>query len=221
MMQLCEKYRPRTWEQFIGQPKIVARVRAMVERADFGDGSGAAFLFSGPTGTGKTTLAQIISRAVGVYPGPAWNYIELDGDKCNAETVRALDDRASRCTLFDGAWKVFIVNEFHAMTSKAVQAWLTLLERLPARWLVVFTTTEKLDADLFGNFTAPFASRCTVFQFTNQALCEVFAARAREIATAEGLNGQPIERYVKLVKKHQNSMRAVLQAIDAGEMIDP
>jgi len=217
-MQLCEKYRPRQWGEFIGNEKVLSRVKAIVDRRDFGAGAGEALALIGPTGTGKTTLAQIVSRAVGVEPGPSWNYIELDGDKCNAEEVRALDESASKCRLFADEWRVVIVNEFHAMTSRAVQAWLTLLERLPARWLVIFTSTEDPES-VFGQFARPFCSRCRVFRFTNQGLADVFAQRAREIATVEGLNGQPMASYLRLVQRCKNSMREVLSAIDAGEMV--
>lgn len=217
-MQLSERYRPKTWQEFIGNEKVLARVKAIVERPDFGAGAGEALAFIGATGTGKTTLAQIVSRAVGVKPGPAWNYVELDGDKCNAEEVRALDERAGKCHLFDDQWKVWIVNEFHAMTSRAVQAWLTLLERLPARWLVIFTSTEDPES-VFGQFARPFCSRCRVFKFTNQGLADVFAQRAQTIAQAEGLDGQPLTSYLRLVQRCKNSMREVLSAIDAGEMV--
>ncbi len=218
-MQLSEKYRPTDWDQFIGQGKVVKRVRAILDRPGFGDGAGEALWISGPTGTGKTTLAQLVARQLGVTPGPAWNYTELDGDKCNVATVRALDERTRAASMFDD-WQVFIINEAHAMQGQAVNAWLTLLERLPARWIIIFTTTQKPDSDLFGDFTSPLLSRCKVFEFSSQGLAQAFAGRAREIADAEGLNGRPVHQYVRKVQDKKNNFRAVLQAIDAGEMLE-
>ena len=100
-----------------------------------------------------------------------------------------------------------------------LQAWLTLLERLPARRLIIFTTTEQ-SKDLYGAFTSPLLARCKVFQFTNQGLAPAFAARAKEIAKAEGLDGKPEAAYLRLVQTSKNSMREVLQKIDAGEMVE-
>lgn len=218
-MQLAEKYRPKQWVEFVGQEKIIARVRTLVSRPQFGQGGGEAFALLGPTGTGKTTLAQLVARELGVAPGESWNYMELDGDKCDATTVRHLDSQTHSASMFADCWRVCIVNEAHAMTEKAVQAWLTLLERLPAKWLIVFTTTERADTDLFGRFTSPLLARCKVFEFTNQGLAQLMAARARVIAQSEGLDGQPESRYLRLVQDCHNSMREVLQRIDAGEMV--
>ena len=119
----------------------------------------------------------------------------------------------------DPPWRVAIVNEAQCMTAKAVQAWLTLLDPLPAHVIVVFTTTED-SADLFGQYDGPFRSRCKTVAFTNQGLAERFAERAREIAQAEGLDGKPATQYVRLVQRCRNNMRAVLQAIEAGEMLE-
>ena len=217
-MQLCEKYRPRDWADFVGQDKIIARVRQILSRPGFGDGAGEAFCLCGPTGTGKTTLAQLMARALSVKPGPGWNYIELDGEACTVDAVRALANRAEVAGLFAGVWQVFVINEAHAMTHKAVQAWLTLLERLPARWMVIFTTTDDPATDLFGSYTSPLLARCKVLKFTNQNLAQRMADRAYEIAEREGLNGQPKARYLRLLQECKNSMREALQRIDAGEM---
>ena len=105
------------------------------------------------------------------------------------------------------------------MSAKAVQAWLTLLDPLPHRRLVVFTTTEKVKDGLFGPFGGPLLSRCKVFEFTNQGLAPLFAARTREIADAEGMNGKPAAAYLRLVQDCKNNFRAVLQAIESGEML--
>ena len=217
-MQLYEKYRPKTWADLIGQDKLARRVRALIERPGFGEGGGESLLFAGPSGTGKTALAWLIAGALGC---DKWSVTELDGEACSVDAVRqvqrtiGLGAWGASCT-----WRVWIVNECHDMTSKAVQAFLTLLERLPARRLFIFTTTEDIEADLFGNFTEPFASRCKVFAFTNQGLAQGFAVRAREIAEAEGLNGRPPAAYLRLVQDCHNNMRRVLQRIDAGEMMD-
>jgi len=218
-MQLCEKYRPKDFDEFIGQDKVVRRIRSVIERESFGQGAGEAFWISGTTGTGKTTLAQIVSRYLGVEPRPAWNYVEIDGDKCNVEMVRSLDERTRAAGLFADTWQVFIVNEAHAMKGQAVNAWLTLLERLPERWLVIFTTTQPADKDLFGDFTAPLLSRCVVFEFTNQGLAKAFASRAKEIAQTENLDGKSDAAYLRLAQDCHNSMREMLQAIYSGRML--
>lgn len=73
--------------------------------------------------------------------------------------------------------------------------------------------------NLFGEFSHALASRCKVFTFTNQGLCQDMAKRAKEIAGIENLDGQPIGKYVRLVQDCKNNMRQVLQRIDACEMM--
>lgn len=209
-MQLYEKYRPKSLSEFIGQDKVKRQVNKIMERDNW---DRDAIFISGPSGTGKTTLAWIMakSKCQGLF------IQELDGDKCNVQAVRELEQTLG--LVAPNSWRAVIVNECHAMSRSAVQAWLTLLERLPRHTLVIFTTTENIQADLFGNFSSPFASRCKVFSFTNQGLAQAMAKRAKEIATLENLDGLPIQRYIRLVQESKNNMRQVLQRIDACEMI--
>jgi len=210
-MQLYEKYRPKNLSEFIGQDKIKKQVKNITSRPDW---DRDAFWIQGPSGTGKTSLAWIIAQQV----ANDFDITELDGDKCNIEAVRDLERNFGIASMF-GGWKAVIINEAHAMSTKAVQAWLTLLERLPKKRLVIFTTTEPLQEDLFGSFSGPFGSRCKVFSFTNQGLAQDMAQRAQQIALAEHLDGQPIQKYLRLVQECRNNLRAVLQKIYMGEML--
>ncbi len=218
-MALYQKYRPTTWAEVIGQPKAVATIRRLIERPGFGADCGEAIWISGPTGSGKTTIAQVAARALGVTPGGAWNYTEIDGDKCSVDTVRDLDTSTRAAGLWADTWRVWIVNESHALQGRAILAWHSLLERFPRRWLLVCTTSAPVSRDLFGAETDPFLSRFHVVELTNQGLAQAFAKRAREIADAEGMNGRPAEAYLKLVQSCHNNMRAVLQSIEDGAMM--
>ena len=210
-MQLYEKYRPQTLDDFIGQDKVKRQVAAIMARPEW---DRDALWIQGPSGTGKTTLAWIIARQV----AHDFDIIELDGDKCSVQAVREIEHNIGLCPMF-GRWKVWIVNEAHAMSRQAVQAWLTLLERLPAKRLIIFTTTASLQEDLFGDFSGPFGRRCKLMTFTNQGLAQVFATRAQQIAQAEHLDGKPLPAYLRLVQEAKNNLGAVLQRIEGGEML--
>lgn len=212
-MQLVEKYRPKRLGQVAGQDAIVRKLRAIMGRPNFDRGM---FYLEGRTGTGKTSIARAIANELDAAPG--WGITELDGSDCTVDSVRALDERARLTGLFADEWQVWIVNECHAMTSKAVQAWLTLLERWPRHWLVIFSTTENAE-DLYGGFSQPFTDRCLCFRLTNQGLCKTFAKLAQRIASREGLNGRQLADYETLAKDCRNSMRAMLQKIEAGDML--
>jgi len=88
--------------------------------------------------------------------------------------------------------------------------------------VVIFTTTRDGEDALFEDHidAHPLLSRCVQIPLTNQGLAQAFAKRAREIAETEGLNGKPDSAYLRLVQRCHNNMRAVLQAVESGEMLD-
>ncbi len=95
---------------------------------------------------------------------------------------------------------------------------MTFLEALPRHCVVIFTTTRQPDEELFGTDNGPLYSRCHCIRLTNQGIAEPFARRIKAIAEAEGLDGQPIAKYVALIRQCKNNMRRAIQLIEAGEL---
>jgi len=216
-MILYEKYRPRTWADLVGQDKAVRQARRIIERPGFDRG---AFWIECAgehnSGVGKTSLAWLIARHLADdFFITAWN-----GAKLDKSAVHKIEQDSQFSTWGDKRFRVVIVDEAHAISQGAVDALLPFLEALPAHFVMIFTTTRAVDRDLFGDDSGPFASRCFQIRLTNQGLCRPLAERAKWIAEQENLDGKPIESYVKLIRDCGNNMRAALQRIEAGEMLD-
>jgi putative ATPase len=214
-MPLFEDYRPADWSDFIGNDKAAAKAKLIADRAWMNHKPFAIWI-DGPSGTGKTTLAHLIAHQL--QANKAMDVIELDGPDCDGHAVSELRSKLGLKS-WGGGFRCVIINEAHSMTAKGVQLWLTMLERLPAKTAIVFTTTEgRGKDDLFGAFDGPLKSRCVGLSLTNQGLAEAFAKRAQEIAEKEGLGGADAKAYLRLVQASKNNMRAVLSAIEGFEM---
>jgi replication-associated recombination protein RarA len=215
MLPLYEQYRPRVWSDLVGQDKArrqieVLRCRSLV---------GRVFWITARSGQGKTTLARLIAEDV----ADEWSSSEIDASKLNVETLRQWERDCQIRPLGKGAY-CFIVNEAHNLKAHIVEELQTVLENSAVQknstW--IFTTTlagEKLLFDKRLSADA-FLSRAVPIELQHGPELELaFAIRAREIAKAEQLNGRPLEDYVRLVRDKQCNLRAVLQAIEAGEML--
>ncbi len=215
-MMLHEKYRPREWSDLVGQDKAVAVARRIIERSGFD--RGAFFIDcagSNNSGTGKSSLAWVIA---GTLADPFF-ITEIPGAKMDKSAVAEIERSAHLCSWSaDKPFRVWIVNEAHAVTQGAVDLLLTFLEALPRHCVVIFTTTRQPDEELFGTDNGPLYSRCHCIRLTNQGIAEPFARRVKSIAEAEGLDGQPIEKYVALIRQCKNNMRRAIQLIEAGEL---
>ena len=146
-MQLFEQYRPKTWTDFVGQDKAIMRIRAIASRPGFDRG---AFLFQGPSGSGKTSAALVLAAEFGTLDV----HIEfVPSQECSIGMIRELAVDMQYGAM-DGGWKAWIIDEAHLMSKAARDALLSLAENLPAKRLIVLTTTETdvFEETLFSRF---------------------------------------------------------------------
>lgn len=132
---LAIKYRPQTFEEVVGQNITSTILKKVVETESFKN----CYLFAGHSGSGKTTLARIFAKAINKSVGEP---IEIDGASNNGvDNVRAIIDSANQRSL-TGEYKIFIIDECHAITTQGWQAFLKGIEDAPKYTVFIFCTTD-------------------------------------------------------------------------------
>lgn len=212
MKPLYEQYRPKSFDQVVGQDKAIAKIKQIVSRGC----GGRAWWISGKSGVGKTTLAYLIAEQV----VDRKMVREIDASEATPARLREIEDTCRHYSLFGG--HAYIINEAHGLRRDSVRQLLVWLERLPEHVCVIFTTTNEGEERLFEDDVdaSPLMSRCIRIALAAAGLGKAFAERAKAIAMAEGLDGQPLSAYEKLSYKHKCNMRAMLQDIESGAMME-
>jgi replication-associated recombination protein RarA len=214
MRSLAEKYRPSQWSEVIGQEKVIGRIQALAKRGSL---SGRAYWLSGQSGTGKTTIARLIAHDI----ADPFLIQEVDASALTIAQLKDLETESQLKGFGEHSGRAFIVNEAHGLRKDVIRQLLVTLERIPSHVAWLFTTTSEQQESLFEELAdaSPLLSRCIRLALTSQGLCKQFARRIQEIAMAEGLDGQDLAKYERMMKDENNNFRAGLQRVEAGEMI--
>jgi DNA polymerase-3 subunit gamma/tau len=192
---LYRKYRPRTFDQVAGQEHITETLKNQVQSGRLSH----AYLFIGTRGTGKTTCAKILAKAVncerpvngnpcnecaacrGIDDGSVMDVVEIDAASNNSvDNVRALRDEA----VFSPASvkkRVYIIDEVHMLSTAAFNALLKILEEPPEHLMFILATTE------LRKVPATILSRCQRYSF-RRITVPVLSERLNWIAGQEGLD---------------------------------
>lgn len=132
---LATKWRPDTFENTLGQESVISILKKQLELHEFKN----CYLFSGPSGCGKTTLARIFANEINNHEG---HPIEIDGASNNGvDNVRSIIMDASERSI-DSEYKIFVIDECHAITNAGWQAFLKCIEEPPKYTIFMFCTTD-------------------------------------------------------------------------------
>jgi len=151
-LALYRKYRPAKFSEIVGQEAVVSALKGALKD----DKISHAYLFAGSRGTGKTSIARIFARELGVSDKDTY---EIDAaSNRGIDDIRALRD-AVQTLPFDSKYKIYILDEVHMLSKDAFNALLKTLEEPPAHVIFILATTE------MQKLPETVISRCQVFEF--------------------------------------------------------
>ena len=143
---LADRYRPSSWEEVVGQDKVVTRLRTLAKRGGL---AGRAYWLSGTqSGTGKTTIARLIAAEV----ADPFLIEELDAAALTVAQLQALECEMQMSGWGEKSGRAYLINEAHALRKPVIRQLLVLLERIPRHVVIVFTTTTEGQDALFEDF---------------------------------------------------------------------
>jgi DNA polymerase III subunit gamma/tau len=217
---LYRKYRPQDFDEVVGQEAIVRTLKNAISSEQVRQ----AYLFAGPRGTGKTSLARILAKGLNCAQGPTpnpdkvcnacvtiANGTSLDVVEMDAASQRGIDDiREIRERVVlqpaEGRYKVYILDEAHQLTDAAWNALLKLIEEPPPHLVFVFCTTD------LSKVLPTVRSRCQTFVFARPRLPEL-VRYLRRVADGEGIQ-VPDQALALVARGARGSFRDAVSTLD-------
>ncbi|MBN2119326.1 MAG: DNA polymerase III subunit gamma/tau [Anaerolineales bacterium] len=218
---LYRKYRPKEWDEVLGQDHIVQTLRNAIAA----DRVAHAYLFAGSRGTGKTTLARLLAKAVNcLNPEPAkrpdnecehckavndnrfMDLIEIDAaSNTSVDDVRDLRDKIN-FSPSQGKYKIYIIDEVHMLSTAAFNALLKTLEEPPPHAIFVLATTE------IHKIPATVLSRCQRHEFRRLPVDEI-VRELKLIAKAEKIQADD-DALIQIARQSAGGMRDAISLLD-------
>jgi DNA polymerase-3 subunit gamma/tau len=217
---LYRSWRPRTFGEVVGQEHVVRTLQNALKEGRFSH----AYLFSGPRGTGKTSVAKILAKAVNCENGPdvepcnrcanclriadglMMDVVEIDAaSNRGVEEIRDIRDNVKFAPT-EGRRKVYIIDEVHMLTTEAFNALLKTLEEPPVHVMFILATTEP------HRLPATIISRCQRFDFRRVSLKEQ-VERLEHVCRQERVEYEP-DALQYIARLSEGGMRDALSLLD-------
>lgn len=221
METLYRKYRPIDFETVVGQETVIKTLKNQIAKGSIAH----AYLFCGTRGTGKTTIAKIFARAINcpnekngnpcnecntcksALDSTNLNIIEMDAaSNRGVEDIRRISDLLAYPPINDEKYKVFIIDEAHALTSTAAQAFLKILEEPPEYVVYILATTDP------NKLPETILSRCQKYNFKRINI-DTIVAYLKKICEKEKIEIDD-DALAFIAEKSDGSMRESISKLD-------